>query len=218
MQSSLLRMTALGMLVAFGCARETPSSASKTNAAGASKPSPAMRSETRSATHTNVPGPLRESGFQHGRHAAPSAAPAPLKNVGKLGEALESDVFTFKLVSVAPCGEQPDPATAKPSARRVVAAEVEITAKQGLTISPRDVAIGVGGIVFNGATDRARKLDGCNPRLETSVLLPEKSTRGYVLFDIPVTGPGSDLAQMGLIYQPTRFGGAGPVMVPSFGG
>ena len=138
-----------------------------------------------------------------------------VKHTGKLGELLEGDVYYFKLSSIRPCGEQPDPKTAKPNARRVVAAEVEITAKEELNVSPRDVTIGVGGIVFNGSVDRKRTIEGCSPLLEISRLRSKQAAKGYVLFDIPVTGPGSDLGEMGLIYQPTRFGGAGRVLVQS---
>jgi hypothetical protein len=225
MNISSLRLLACAALALAGCTKDAPNDAlAKPAAASRSAPKPAAAQQERPATGettlAGMPGPLTpELGFEHG--GKPNARPAPsapLKNVGKVGELLESDVFTFKLVSIAPCGPAPDPKTAAPNARRVVAADVEITAKEGMSVSPRDVAIGVGGIVFNGSLDSKRKVEGCGALLAPGVLLPEKSAKGRVLFDIPVTGPGSDLGQMGLIYQPTRFGGAGAVMVRSFRG
>lgn len=212
---------ATSALMAFGCARE-PSKADSSEAAATArpvaKPKPATTppAETQPASLAGMPGPLTpEPGFHHGKSVDPKAPAVNVKHTGKVGELLDGDVYSFKLLSIAPCGEQPDPKTAKPSARRVVAAEVEITAKDELNISPRDVVIGVGGIVFNGSVDQKRSLEGCSPLLKFSVLRPKQVAKGYVLFDVPVTGPGSDLAEMGLIYQPTRFGGAGRVLIPS---
>ena len=112
-----------------------------------------------------------------------------------------------------PCGEQPDPKTAPPTARRVVAAEVEVTAKGEFNVSPRDAVLGVGGITFPGSVDRKRKLPGCTPLLPIAALRAKEVAKGFVLFDIPVSGPGSNLAEMNLVYHPTRFGGAGQVLV-----
>jgi hypothetical protein len=207
------------VLVMAGCARE-PSKPDSTNGAAArrtAKPKPANTTPaTQPASLAGMSGPLTpEPGFHHGKALEQKAPAVNVKHTGKVGELLEGDVYSFKLVSIGPCGEQPDPKTAKPSARRVVAAEVEITAKDELNISPRDVVIGVGGVTFNGSTNQKRVIAGCSPLLEISRLRSKQVAKGFVLFDIPVTGPGSDLGEMGLIYQPTRFGGAGRVLVPS---
>jgi len=207
-------------LIAIGCARE-PSKFDASKATATARPIAKPKAgttppaETQPASLAGMPGPLTpEPGF-HGRPAVPKVPAVNVKHTGKVGELLEGDVYFFKLLSIAPCGEQPDPKTAKPSARRVVAAEVEITARSELNVSPRDVMIGVGGISFHGSVDRTRSIDACRPALPISSLRPKEVAKGFVLFDIPVTGPGSDLAEMGLIYQPTRFGGAGRVLIPS---
>jgi hypothetical protein len=203
--------------VAAACARETsdaPSTDPRSKPPGASpiKPASTAPIAIRTASH-GMPGPLTpEPGFEHGKkHETPPAV--NVKHTGNVGELLEGDVYFFRLVSIKPCGEQPDTATVSPTARRVMGAEVEVTAKQEMNLSPRDVSIGVGGIVFSGSVDQKRKLEGCAPLLKIMPIKPKQVARGFVLFDIPVTGPGSDLAEMGLIYQPTRFGGAGRVLV-----
>lgn len=218
--ANLIATFVMSALMTSGCARE-PSKPDSTGPAATTRPTakPKPASTTPAATQpaslAGMPGPLTpEPGFHHGKPAEPKA-PVNVKHTGKVGELLDGDVYSFKLLSIGPCGEQPDPKTAKPAARRVVAAEVEITAKEELNVSPRDVAVGVGGILFNGSVDQKRVLEGCAPLLKFSVLRPKQVAKGFVLFDIPVTGPGSDLSEMGLIYQPTRFGGAGRVLVQS---
>lgn len=217
---NLLAAIVSSALVIIACAREPskpePTEAATTRPLAKPKPTSTTPAPTQPASLAGMPGPLTpEPGFHQGGPADPKVPAVNVKHTGKVGELLEGDIYTFKLVSIGPCGEQPDPKTAKPSARRVVAAEVEITAKQGLNVSPRDVAVGVGGIVFTGSVDQKRVLDGCAPLLKFSVLRPKQVAKGFVLLDLPVNGPGSDLAEMGLIYQPTRFGGAGRVLVQS---
>jgi hypothetical protein len=74
----------------------------------------------------------------------------------------------------------------------------------------RDVVRGRGGITFDAGLDFVRKLPGCTPILDRTVLRAGGVARDFVLFDLP-TRPGNDLT---LIYQPTRWGGAGYVRVP----
>lgn len=69
---------------------------------------------------------------------------------------------------------------------------------------PRHV-LGRSGITFNASLDFVRKLPGCSPILDMTVLRAGEVARDFVLFDLP-TRPGNDLT---LIYQPTRWGGAG---------
>jgi hypothetical protein len=136
-----------------------------------------------------------------------------------MGELVEGDVYEFKLLSLRDCGRDPQAEAARareadgPRARVPLGAEVEITAKANLNLSPRDVSIGTRGIVFNGSVDQKRKLEGCEPRLPIGTLRSKETARGFVVFDVPLVGPGSDLAAMTLSYQPTRFGGAGQVRV-----
>jgi hypothetical protein len=217
----LIVTTAALALATIGCARESSQQNSTETAAPARpmpKPTPASTTAaaTRPASLAGMPGPLTpEPGFQHGAPLEQKAPVVNLKHTGTLGEVLEGDVYYFKLLSIRPCGEQPDPKTAKVDARRVVAAEVEVTAKEELNVSPRDVVIGVGGIRFNGSVDQQRTIEGCTPLLKFSRLPSKQVAKGFVLFDVPVTGPGSDLTEMGLMYQPTRFGGSGRVLIPS---
>jgi len=127
------------------------------------------------------------------------AASASVKHSGKLGERLEGDIYYFELRSVRACDE----------AGKIVGVEVEIEAKEKLNVSARDVTIGRGGVAFNASLDLARKLPGCTPLLGFSALQRGQVARGFVTFDLPT--PRRDL---GLIYQPTRWGGAGYVSVP----
>ena len=68
---------------------------------------------------------------------------------------------------------------------------------------PRHV-LGRSGITFNASLDFIPKLPGCTPILDRTVLRAGAVARDF-LFDLP-TRPGNDLT---LIYQPTRWGGAG---------
>ena len=213
----LLFVTGLCVVASIGCEK----SSTNPREEPAKKPIPAPKATaaptdpaaTRLAAH-GMPGPLTpEPGFEHASPHVPKSPPVAVKHTGEMGELLEGDMYSFKLLSMKPCGEQPDPKTAPPTARRVVAAEVEVTAKGEFNVSPRDVAVGVGGIVFNGSVDQKRKLPGCSPLLRISVLREKQVAKGFVLFDIPVSGPGSDLREMSLVYKPTRFGGAGQVLV-----
>ncbi len=211
----LLLLTALVALVTLGCARKSSNTrdAPPAKPAVTAKAKAAPANATRPVSH-GMPGPLTpEPGFEHGASSVPKAPTVNVKSMGEMGELLEGNAYFFKLLSMKPCGEQPDPATALPAARRVVAAEIEVTAKGEFNVSPRDVAIGVGGITFRGSVDPKRKVPGCTPLLGISVLRDKDVAKGFVLFDIPVSGPGSDLHQMNLVYHPTRFGGAGQVMV-----
>jgi hypothetical protein len=93
---------------------------------------------------------------------------------------------------------------------KVAGVEIEIEGKTKLAVSPRDVVLGHGGITFNANLDILRKLPGCTPILDRTVLRTGEVARGFVSFDLP-TRPGNDLT---LIYQPARWGGAGYVSVP----
>jgi hypothetical protein len=155
------------------------------------------RPGTSKAVPVHMPGALPEETTVA---AAKASSAVPLKNTGKLGERLEGDVYYFELLGLRTCD----------ASGKVAAVEVEIEAKTRLTVSPRDVAIGKGGITFTGGLNFDRQLPGCAPLLGISVLQKGQVTRGFVLFDVP-RRPGSDLT---LIYQPTRWGGAGYVSVP----
>ncbi len=134
---------------------------------------------------------------QEPAHAEAVTAAARVKTSGKLGEQLEGDVYYFTLRSMRTCD----------ASGKVAGVEVEIEAKAKLAVSPRDVVIGKGGIAFNASMDLERRLPGCLPLLEISALRQGQKTRGFVLFDLPYRPP----ADLRLIYQPTRWGGAGYV-------
>jgi hypothetical protein len=127
-------------------------------------------------------------------------APASFKTTGNVGELLENNLYFFKLRNARTCD----------ASGKVAGVEVEIEAKTKLAVSPRDVVIGKGGIAFTAGLNFERKLPGCTPLLNLSVLKKGQVARGFVLFDLP-RRPGNDLT---LIYQPTRWGGAGYVRVP----
>ena len=119
---------------------------------------------------------------------------------GTPGERLEGDVYYFQLRSLKTCDSE----------GKVAGVEVEIEAKSKLSVTPRDVVIGKGGIQFSSSLDFERKLPGCTPLLKISTLQKGQVARGFVLYDLPAR-PGDDLR---LVYQPTRFGGAGYVTAP----
>lgn len=145
----------------------------------------------------HMPGAIPQ---QNAVAATKASSALSVKTTGRLGERLEGDVYYFKLLGSRTCD----------ALGKVAAVEVEIEAKTRLTVSPRDVAIGKGGITFTGGLNFDRKLPGCTPLLGISVLRKGQVASGFVLFDVPGR-PGGDLA---LIYQPTRWGGAGYVSVP----
>jgi hypothetical protein len=87
----------------------------------------------------------------------------------------------------------------------VFGAEVEITAKTALGISPRDVVLRSGGILFYANLDLERKLAGCLPLLGRPRLKTGESAKGFVVYDVPSPKPPN----LELTYQPTRWGGAG---------
>jgi hypothetical protein len=158
-----------------------------------------------------MPGPIRPETEVH--HGSPPPAKA-LKNIGSIGEMLEGDVYTFKLVSMRPCGDQPSAVPPDdPKARIVVGAEVEITTNTKLNVSPRHLSLGKGGILLDGNVDPKRLLKGCTPLLNVALLKKGDVTKGFVLFDVPASGPGSNWREMNLVYLPRRFGGSSQVLV-----
>jgi hypothetical protein len=161
----------------------------------------------------------------------PESTEAVAKTIGRTGELLTGDVYAFKAISVQPCGGSARKSVGQ-SARRaapanepvapqapasalshheavVIGALVEITAKGRLSISPRDVQLASGGIIFYGSIDDKRRLPGCTPLLKRSMIQNDEVAKGYVLFDVPLPEPPS----LELTYRPTRWGGSTPVRV-----
>jgi hypothetical protein len=91
-------------------------------------------------------------------------------------------------------------------------------AKRRLNVTPRDLMLGKGGIMINASLDLKREIKGCTPLLKVSFLQPKESTKGFVLFDLPTWGPGSNLNELNLVYHPARFGGAAQLYVKLAGG
>jgi len=201
------------------CAREQPS---ETRA----KPRPASAAKATAAPNVLTPAAeLKKLGpvLPEADHHHPPPPPKPLKTVGSMGDELEGDVSYFKLLSIKPCKDPKAPAggsggAPNPAARNVVAAEVEIVAKTKLTVNPRDLMLGKGGITFNASVDPKRELAGCTPLLKLSWLKTRESAKGYVLFDLPASGPGSSLNELNLVYHPARFGGSVQLHVKLAGG
>jgi hypothetical protein len=207
----------LGFLALASCSRVAPDSAKK-EARPESKAVPAPLPKPRAEASPAALNPAIGQVYpEHGHEHPVAPTPPNVKSVGRLGELLEGDVYFFRLVELHRC-EGPGSITGSgPTSRVAVGAKVEITAKSALNIQPRDVLLTTGGITFYGGVDMKRELEGCTPLAKISTLRKDEVARGYVLFDIPVTGPGSELDKLGLGYHPTRFGGSGPVFVPAEG-
>jgi hypothetical protein len=150
--------------------------------------------------------PIASAEEAHGHQAVKAEMPK-LKNAGKLGEQLEGDVYLFKALSVKQC-ESSGPAPAKGPAPIVIGAEVELRAKQRLNISPRDVRLSSGGIVFHASVDPKREAKGCEPLIKHGSIGKDEVVKGWVIFDVPPPEPPNLL----LTYMPTRWGGAGTVV------
>lgn len=210
-QSSFaLRWFSLVALASAACAREPSKDSTKKPSAPAAQAvvEPAKKPTLTPAEAMAKLGPVVP---EHDHHTPP-ASTEPLKTVGKLGEVLEGDVSHFKLLSIRTCADDAHPAPAAdnkdPKVRRIIAAEVEIVAKTRLNVAPRDLSLGSGGIMLNSSVDGKREIKGCTPLLQFSRIQPKETARGFVLFDVPTFGPGSNLNEFNLIYHPARFGGA----------
>jgi hypothetical protein len=200
------------------CTREQPSE-TKPRSESAAKAKSAPPNVLTPAAELKKLGPVLPEADHH--HPPPPAK--TLKTVGTIGEELEGDVSYFKLLSIKACKDPKAPAAGSggapnPAARNVVAAEVEIVAKTKVTVNPRDLMLGKGGISFNASVDPKRELAGCTPLLKLSWLKTKESAKGYVLFDLPAWGPGSNLNELNLVYHPARFGGSIQLHVKLAGG
>lgn len=210
--SFVLRMLPLAALSLVACARE---SSNEPAAKPSSKPVPIAKAPAAPKPIDVMAklGPVKPEADHH----QPPPPTTPLKTVGAMGEGLEGDVSYFKLLSVKPCGDAKSREEAEarkdPKARAVYAAEVEIVAKTRMNVSPRDLSLGKGGFSFMASVDPKRELKGCTPLLQISLLQPKQSARGFVLFDLPAWGPGSNVNELNLIYHPARFGGSTQVLV-----
>ena len=210
--SFALRLVPLAALWLVACAREAPNEPAPKATA---KPLPTAKTPA-------VPNPVDVMAklgpiVPEEHHHKPPPPMQPMKTAGKVGEGLEGDVSYFKVLSLKPCGNVKSPAEAEaardPKARAVFAAEVEIVAKTRLNVSPRDLSLNKGGMKFMASVDPKRTLDGCTPLLQVSRLQPKESARGFVLFDLPAWGPGSNVNELDLMYHPARFGGSTQLFV-----
>jgi hypothetical protein len=154
------------------------------------------------------PGFAIDGGEQRVGHATVGAELPKLKVLGKVGEQLEGDVYFFKTLSVKQCEGSPAAGGNAKIKPLVIGAEVEIKAKRQLNISPRDVRLGSGGVVFYASVDPQRQEKGCEPMIRHGSLGAEQVIRGYVVFDVPPPEP----PKLQLTYAPTRWGGAGSVV------
>ena len=223
---SAARLALAGALAVVGCKSETVDSSAL---AETTQPSvtaaPASSAKPTAESSAAVPSPTAQgSGGPESTEAAP-------KTIGRTGEVLTGDVYAFKAISVQPCGGSarkpvgqparsaapanepvaPQASASAPSHNEsvVIGALVEITAKGRLSISPRDMQLASGGIIFYGSIDDKRRLPGCTPLLKRSMIQNDGVAKGYVLFDVPLPEPRS----LELTYRPTRWGGATPVRV-----
>jgi hypothetical protein len=169
---------------------------------GGDKPVPRALASTgpkKPVPPVNMPGAIPQAEL-HGDQPVAARETATVKYSGNVGERLEGDVYFFQVHSLKTCD----------AAGKVAGVEVEIEATSKLSVNPRDVVIGKGGIRFTASLDVKRELPGCTPLLPISVLQKGQKARGYVLYDLP-SRPTDDLR---LVYQPTRWGGAGFVTAP----
>jgi hypothetical protein len=189
---AVLWLTASSLVGGVACKADPPGR----QAAAVVPPALASSAPVRPPPPVQMPGAIAHA---EGHPARPEAAQATaqVKYSGALGDRLEGDVYYFQLRSLRTCDPE----------GKVAGVEVEIEAKSKLALNPRDVVIGKGGIQFKSNLDFERKLPGCTPLLKVSILQKGQVARGFVLYDLPAR-PGDDLR---LIYQPTRWGGAGHV-------
>jgi len=144
--------------------------------------------------------------------ARAAVVPASLKTVGAQGDELETDLHSFKVLSLRTCGKLTGSAAAEAAETEgmiAVGLEVQITAKTTMAIAPRDVLLRSGGTLFHAGLDLQQKRKGCIPVLQSTRLKARQAARGFVLFEMPSSMAG----KLELTYQPTRWGGATPVHV-----
>ena len=208
--SSVLRIASLLVLAGAGCARE-PSSDTKAKPSAAAPPAVVAPARKPTITPAEAMAKLGPVVPEHEHHTPPPPK-EPLKTEGKLGDVLEGDVSHFKVLSMRTCADEAHPAppadNRDPKVRRIVAAEVEVVAKTNLNVAPRDLSLASGGITISSNVDPKREIKGCTPLLKFSRIQAKDTVRGFVLFELPTWGPGSNLNEYKLIYHPARFGGA----------
>jgi hypothetical protein len=129
-------------------------------------------------------------------YASPAVASAPLAptSVAKAGEPVPGDVYDFKVLALRRCSDS----------AWSIGVEVEITAKAPLAISPRDVRLQSGGVIYYASLDKSPPGPACTPLLPRIALQPKHASKGFVQFDVPPPEPPS----FEVVYQPTRWGGA----------
>jgi hypothetical protein len=210
-----LRLISFAALACAACAREPePSANPALKSSGKPKADVAQPAQKPTITPAEAMAKLGPVKPEHEHHVPPPPA-EPLKTEGKLGDVLEGDISHFKLLSMRTCVDDKNPAPSPeavarkdPKARKVVAAEVEVVAKTRINVAPRDLSLAVGGISITSSVDPKREIKGCTPLLKFQRIQAKETVRGYVLFDLPTWGPGSNLNEFKLIYHPARFGGA----------
>jgi hypothetical protein len=145
----------------------------------------------------------------------PPAPPAPPPELA-VGAWAETAMYRFRVVALRDCGRgaAAQAATFAGEARRL-GARIELSAKASeLSVSPRDLTIESGGVVFRGLlpAQAPRLPAGCAPLLGHPSLRRGATATGVVLFEVPADfsfAPGSVV----LAYRPTRWGGAAQVQV-----
>src|SRR4029077_468094 len=117
------------------------------------------------------------------------------------GAWVDADVYQLKVEGLRECGR------AEALARLGVV--VRIQAKVGdVPVSPRDMTLESGGIIFRGQLPSAPPVAGCTPALPARVLKKDEAVVGHVVFELPAAfKPAAGSPR--LVYRPTRWGGAG---------
>jgi hypothetical protein len=125
-----------------------------------------------------------------------------------LGEWVEGKALRFRVTAIRDCGS----AAAGRSALTQVAFAVHVIAGAGeVFVSPRDITLEGGGVILQTIGARAPLVERCGKVLTAQRLPARQSVEGLVVFAVsPEFRSGPDLT---LAYRPTRWGGAGRLLV-----
>ena len=191
----VVRTAALGALCVLGCRREAEHDGLPTGAQGS------VASTARAEDRPLIP--ASAEGTTIAVHTKARKA--------RIGDWLESDIYFFRALKALPCGKELAPTqparAASSNEPTLLGVEVEIKAKLSMTISPKEVSLHDGGVVYDADLDLEKRFEDCTPRLKIEWLKPGRIAKGFVLFRVPPPEP----AKLELNYQPTRWGGAGRV-------
>lgn len=202
-----VRSTSVVLFVAFVGCRRVPEPSGAANSSNVD----AAPSTASSGTDSGDAAPPEDKWAK--KLIPPEALQAPAPPAADAGSALETPLYSFLLENVVRCvpsdagAPAPAQADAAPSSQMATFGfEVRIHARsERLFVSPRDVKVRDGGIIFTSLLHGAGPR--CEPRLKPTMILRGAETAGFVVFEIPL----DETRHLELAYEPTRWGGAPPV-------